>query len=1068
MRWFPWWRAVIFYAVRRSVHAGFAKRITLLALGGFGACVALAAEPSASAPNGGNGAFALTAEEQAFLAEHPAIRIGVMADWPPLDFLDRAGQPTGFGADVLEEMNRLLGGALQIVPGPFDANLEKVKNRELDGLMDATPKPDREEFLAFTQSYLEIPHVIVGRRNARYYPSAQSLAGRTVALEKGFGNVAWFEDNFPSVRIRQYGSTRDALDAVARSQADAYAGNRAVALYLIEREMLTNLHLQGRLEKPPVVLALGVRKDWPVAAALLDRALATVLRKDGRAIQAKWFEASSKAGALFRPDPAEQAWLAAHPRLRFGVRNDGPPMDFVDESGQMHGIGADFIALLNEWLDGRIEAVPGPLAQLAADCKAGKLDAVMDVAPSLDGEMPFRFTKPYATLPHAIVARKGQVYYDTLESLRRRTVAVEAGTIEADHVRARYPAIRLAEYPSAREALLAVAAEKADAYLGNRAGATWVIGRELLANLQVQGTVRETESVNAIGVRMDQPQLAALLDRALASLSQQSVQEIFARWGGVGQDRGAGLAWIRLSPEEKQWLATHPVIRFGSNPRWAPVEFIDREGIPRGISRDYLERFGKALGVDFRHVPVPAWWQAQDMLREGKVDLLTSLTKASARKQGFAFTPPYLSLQAAIFTRADTPYVGDVAELKGRKVAFVPGYAMKEYLVPQCPEMEMADAKDVPTALRMLEDGTVDAFVGTLLITSHYIQAGGHSRVKVAGSTSFVYQPAFACRKEWDVLVQILDKALDEIDEEEKNAIARKWMSVTYEQRIDYAKVYKIGAGVLALLATFAYWNRRMAAEIRRRKAVEASLHKSEAALKDANKELEAFSYSVSHDLRAPLRHVSGFVQLLQSKAKGQLDDAAQRYLEVISGAARKMAALIDDLLLFSRTGRAQMRAEPLPLAPIVEECRRELEPETRGRTVEWRIGELPEVTADRALLRQVMANLLGNAVKYTGKKPAARIEVSARREGGEIVVCVRDNGAGFDMKYADKLFGVFQRLHTDAEFEGTGIGLANVRRIVVRHGGRTWAEGAVDQGAAFYFTLPVVPAAGIATGGNP
>ena len=171
------------------------------------------------------------------------------------------------------------------------------------------------------------------------------------------------------------------------------------------------------------------------------------------------------------------------------------------------------------------------------------------------------------------------------------------------------------------------------------------------------------------------------------------------------------------------------------------------------------------------------------------------------------------------------------------------------------------------------------------------------------------------------------------------------------------------------------------------------------------------------------------------------------------------MGDLIDDLLSFSRTGRAQMHIEPIPLGPLVEECKRELEPETRGRIVEWKIGELPEVAGDRALLRQVLANLLGNAVKYSCKQAAARIEVSARTEGGEIVVCVRDNGAGFDMKYADKLFGVFQRLHSESEFEGTGIGLANVRRIVVRHGGRVWAEGEVDKGAAFYFSLPVKPA---------
>ncbi len=1026
-------------------------------MGCMGVCAVVA---TGAAPNPGNGSFELTPEERTFLAEHPAIRIGTMADWPPLDFLDHAGQPTGLGVDLLEGMNRLLGGAIQIVGGPFVENLEKTKARELDGLMDVTPKPDREEYLRFTQPYLDIPHVIVGRRNARYYPSAQSLSGRTVALEKGFGNVKWFEENFPGVRIRLYDSTRDALDAVSRSQADAYAGNRAVAMYLIEREMLTNLHLEGRLEKPSVVLAIGVRNDWPVAAAMLDRALRFVLRTEGRAIQTKWFEVSSKAGVRFRPTPEEQAWLEAHPKIRIGTMDNWPPMDFVDESGTLHGVGADFLALLNELLDDRIEAVPGPFVRIMDECKTGQLDALMDVTPRSEREAYLRFTKPYATLPHAIVARKGGRYYDSFASLRHRRVAVEAGFFVADHIRSNYPSIRVVEYPSTREALLAVAAEKAEAYVGNRAGASWIIGRELLGSLQVQGTVRETASVNAIGVRKDEPMLAAILDRALATLSQQSVQEVFARWGGIGMERGDGLSWIRLTPEEKQWLAAHPVIRFGSNSRWAPLEFIDREGIPRGISRDYLERFGKALGVDFRYVPIPAWWQAQDKLRSGEVDLLTSLNKASARKGNFAITPSYLSLQTAIFTRKETPYVGEVAELKGRKVAMVPGYAMKEHLLPKCPEMDVVDAKDVPTALRMLEEGSVDAYVGSLLITSHYIQAGGHGRIKVAGETDFVYQPAFACRKDWAILEEILDKALDDFDGEEKNAIARKWMTVTYEQRIDYAKVYRIGAGALALLALFAYWNRRMAAEIRRRKAVEASLHESEEALRAANKELEAFSYSVSHDLRAPLRHVSGFVQLLQSKSRDQLDETGVRYLDVIAGAARKMGTLIDDLLSFSRTGRAQMRLETLPLGAIVDECRRELELETRGRTIAWEVGDLPNVVADRALLRQVMANLLGNAVKYTGKKPAARIEVSARREADAIVVCVRDNGAGFDMKYADKLFGVFQRLHTEAEFEGTGIGLANVRRIVLRHGGRIWAEGTVGQGAAFHFTLPVVPPA--------
>ena len=204
---------------------------------------------------------------------------------------------------------------------------------------------------------------------------------------------------------------------------------------------------------------------------------------------------------------------------------------------------------------------------------------------------------------------------------------------------------------------------------------------------------------------------------------------------------------------------------------------------------------------------------------------------------------------------------------------------------------------------------------------------------------------------------------------------------------------------------------------------------------------------------------MAGFVQLLQTNAQGKLDETGVRYIEVIANAAQKMGHLIDDLLSFSRTGRAQMRIEPVALGPLVDECRRELEPEAKGRQIEWVIGELPEVAADRSLLRQVLANLLGNAVKYTGKREQAHIEVSSRRENGEIIISVRDNGAGFDMKYVDKLFGVFQRLHSESDFEGTGIGLANIRRIIVRHGGRTWAEGEVDKGATFYFSLPDAPA---------
>jgi len=236
---------------------------------------------------------------------------------------------------------------------------------------------------------------------------------------------------------------------------------------------------------------------------------------------------------------------------------------------------------------------------------------------------------------------------------------------------------------------------------------------------------------------------------------------------------------------------------------------------------------------------------------------------------------------------------------------------------------------------------------------------------------------------------------------------------------------------------------------------LEARVRERTEELHASNSELEAFTYSVSHDLRAPLRHITGFATLLHQQAGASLDDQGRRYLTTITDAAARMATLIDDLLAFSRMGRANVSKRRVDLSQLVREAREEVSTDVNGRRIAWDIHDLPPVDADPALLRPVLVNLLSNAVKYTGTRNEARIEVGTESRAGELVVFVRDNGVGFDMAYAHKLFGVFQRLHRADEFSGTGIGLANVRRIIQRHGGRTWAEGALDAGATFYFSLP-------------
>lgn len=237
---------------------------------------------------------------------------------------------------------------------------------------------------------------------------------------------------------------------------------------------------------------------------------------------------------------------------------------------------------------------------------------------------------------------------------------------------------------------------------------------------------------------------------------------------------------------------------------------------------------------------------------------------------------------------------------------------------------------------------------------------------------------------------------------------------------------------------------------------VQEDLRRLNKNLETANSELEAFAYSVSHDLRTPLRHIDGFIQLLERRASGSLDEQSLRYLSTISDSASRMGTLIDDLLSFSRMTRVGMSKSKTDLRTLVDSVLKEFQLEVGQRNVVVEIDDLPTIEADSALLRQVFVNLIGNAIKFSRTRESPRIHVGVeRREPDQLVLFVRDNGVGFDMEYSKKLFGVFQRLHTQDEFEGTGIGLANVQRIILRHGGEVWAHGEVGKGATIYFSLP-------------
>jgi two-component system, sensor histidine kinase and response regulator len=345
-------------------------------------------------------------------------------------------------------------------------------------------------------------------------------------------------------------------------------------------------------------------------------------------------------------------------------------------------------------------------------------------------------------------------------------------------------------------------------------------------------------------------------------------------------------------------------------------------------------------------------------------------------------------------------------------------------------DVETADR--LTTALRRLGDGGIDAVLLDLALPDS------------KGQETFDKAKAQAPTVPIIVLTGLGDESMA--------------LKMVKEGAQDYLAKIDLNGSLLSRAIRYAIERERGDQQIRRfNEDLEHRVRMRTAELEEANKELESFSYSVSHDLRAPLRHIDGFARILLEAHASQLDSDGQKYLERIVTAAQNMGAIIDDLLKLAQVGRTQLNIETVSLGALVEQVRLESLVGAEERNIEWKIATLPCLSCDAGLIKQVFANLIGNSVKYTRPRQTAVIEIGQTVSNGTPAFFIRDNGAGFDMKYAGKLFGTFQRLHQARDFEGTGIGLATVQRIVQRHGGRIWAESEVDRGATFYFTLESV-----------
>ncbi len=795
--------------------------------------------------------IALTKEELQWIEKHPEIRIGVMDAWPPFNFLDKRGNPSGIGRDYIAALNQRLGGLLKIVPAPWSDLYEQVKGKHLDALMDITPKPAREEHFNFTTPYLNVPHVIVAPKDTPYLRNEDDLKGKILALERGFGNVKYFEKHYPQVRIRQYRDTSHALGAVARGEADAYAGNRGVALYLAEEEVMLNLKAHGRLRKPGSVLAIGTRKDWPILRDILQQGMDDISQQERRKILSKWI--TYESDRAIKLTAKEKAWLAKHREIRVGTMNAWPPMDYVDSEGKARGIGASFIAALNERLNNSLKIVPGTWKKIYTDVQEKRLDVLFGITPRPEREQYFHFTKPYVTVPHVIFARKDGPYYTGLKELKDRIVAVERGFFIVNVLGSKYPGIQVQEYESTSDALDAVSKGDADAYVGNRAVAMFLIERELIGNLVQHNKIRETASINAIGVRKDWPILRDILQKALDSLTEKEMRAILRKW--VISENITPIVEPLFTAKEKTWLAKHRKMRIGIDSSWPPFEFLDSAGVYHGMVLDFVKLFNERLGIDMQPVKGLNWSQVMEQARNGEIDVLPAVMRSEERARHLNFTQPYLSFPMVILTHKNAPLISGIEGLAGKRVALIKGYITEELVAANHPELQPVRFENIHQALKALSEREVDAYIDNIPAITYAIQKLGLEDLRVAAPTPYSFDLAFGIRKDWNELVGILDKLIDTIPQTEKRAVTQSWLNFRVETKTDWQLVF-LATGIVLLvagtiLAIILIWNRRLHREVAWRKRVEVNLKENQQILEQQTNVLTTVLNSISQGLVA-------------------------------------------------------------------------------------------------------------------------------------------------------------------------------------------------------------------------
>ena len=781
--------------------------------------------------------------------------------------------------------------------------------------------------------------------------------------------------------------------------------------------------------------------------------------------------------------------------VRVGIY-DNPPKVFIDENGSARGFWPDIVNYIAEQEGWAVEYIHGTWEQSLEKLENHEIDLMVDVAVTDERKEKFVFTNQTILLSWTEIYVAQTADIQTFTDLENKNIGVLTGSanysgeggirevLDDFDIQANF-----IEFDSYGEVFEAVFNQSVDAGVTNMiygAGNSEKYGLKRtpiifrpseLAFAMPKGAEKNETLIKAIDYHV------ALLKEDRGSIYNKSMARYF--FGVVEKPA------LELTEEEKEWLARHTDIRLGINPDRPPFEFIDNLGAYRGIGADYAAKISGLLEISMSPARGLAWAEALKKGKNKELDVFPAIGRTFEKSAYLLFTEPYAKIPVVLVAKSDAPLIGDLNEFPGMKVAVAEGYVTHGYMEEGYPSIELVYVDSTEQGLRAVENGRADAFAGNVLTINHELQKLGLEDFKVAFITPYTVDLRFAVRDDWPELVQILDKVLKAISDQEKEAILDKWAAAFVSRGFDWGLARKIllavAVGAAVIIALILFWNRslkkivdtrtkelqtsqkklqtinkRLEDGIRSREKTEEALRASNKRLSELDKLKDDFLNITSHELKTPLIPIRAQAELLLAGDYGKLNKEQAEAVDMIFKNEEIMNKLVNDVLDITKikSRKLSLTLEKISIDGVVIDAVRGMEPAAKEKNIALKlepVPKLPKIAVDQRRMSQVMGNLLDNAIKFTPAK--GKVVVSVKKTAKDISVSIKDTGMGMSEKIMEKLFTPFFQGDTAITrlYGGTGLGLSICKGIIEAHGGkiRAQSEGR-GKGSTFTFTIPI------------